>query len=413
MARALLVLGSLAAGLLGAEILLRLGEPLDSGSSLEHRIPHPVLGWVLEPGASYRNVMREATVRVSYSSAGWRDRERERRAGEGVSRVLVLGDSFMEAYSVELEDSFPHLIEERLRAAGRRVEVLNLGVGGYGTLQEALLFETEGRGYGPELVLLGFYVDNDVRNNSLELETLYGQRGLKAESRPYLAPGDPSDWRVSAVDHAGAVERYEAALERRSRLLHRLAERSALVRRIARKLEARADRRLDRERDDGGKAGAAARDMARHGVHACREPEEWTRAWGLTARILSRLVGEVRASGARLVVFSVPSVANVLPEAAREIEEDSPAPERLCLEEAPGFRRLEELCGELGIEHVELLPAFRRAAREEGLALFRSDDRHWSEEGHRLAAEGVAARLLREGAGPGPGAPELDERGER
>lgn len=392
MARVLLALGSLLVAVLAAELVLRLSDPPGSGSSLEHRIPHPVLGWVLEPGASYRNTMREANVEVRYSAEGWRDVDHPSIAGKGVFRVLVLGDSFMEAYSVGLEDSFARRLERGLNETGLQAEVLNLGVGGYGTLQQALLFEERGRAYAPDLVLLGFYVDNDVRNNSRELEILYGLRGLKAESRPYLEPGGARDWSVSSVDYAGALERYEAARERRDGLLHSLAGRSALLGRIVRKLDERADRRLDRE--PGAERGTEEiRDMARHGVHYCREPEPWTRAWETTARVLGHLAGEVRASGARLVVFTVPSLVNVLPERAREVEEASPSPERLCLEEAPGFRRLEELCAGLGLEYVDLLPSFRRAGREEGTALFRSDDRHWNEEGHRLAAALMAARL--------------------
>jgi hypothetical protein len=66
-AKALLLVASLLVSLLLAEVVVRFAVPLDTGSSHDFRVPHPVLGWTPEPGASYRNRMREATVRVSYN----------------------------------------------------------------------------------------------------------------------------------------------------------------------------------------------------------------------------------------------------------------------------------------------------------------------------------------------------------
>ena len=130
--------------------------------------------------------MPEATVSVTYNSGGWHDIEHSVVKPDGVFRILVLGDSFMEAYSVELQDAFHSRIEELARTAGRETEVINLGVASYGTLQEYMVFRDIGRLYEPDLVLLGFFVTNDVMNNSLELET----RSYKWECPP-CQPGKP------------------------------------------------------------------------------------------------------------------------------------------------------------------------------------------------------------------------------
>ncbi|MHC4455101.1 MAG: SGNH/GDSL hydrolase family protein, partial [Planctomycetota bacterium] len=168
-----LVVLSLAISFFLAEILLRHVFPIDTGTSHQHRIPHPVFGWVLEPNASYLNRMPEATVRVTYNSKGWRDVEHSLENRHGAFRILVLGDSFMEAFSsVELNDTFHKRIEQFARDKGIDVEDINLGVGGYGTLQEYLVFREVGVLYKPNLVLLGFYIGNDVRNNSIELESI-------------------------------------------------------------------------------------------------------------------------------------------------------------------------------------------------------------------------------------------------
>lgn len=93
------------------EFGLRWIYPIDTGTSFEYRIPHPYFGWVLMPGASYLNRLVEEPVPVSYNADGWRDFVRAEDKAEGVVRVLVLGDSFMEAYSVRFEDSLPARVE--------------------------------------------------------------------------------------------------------------------------------------------------------------------------------------------------------------------------------------------------------------------------------------------------------------
>jgi lysophospholipase L1-like esterase len=72
--------------------------------------------------------------------------------------------------------------------------------------------------------------------------------------------------------------------------------------------------------------------------------------------------------------------------------------ERLCVEEPPAYRRLRKLLGELNIDYLNLLPAFREARRQSGVELFRGgDDRHWNPQGHALAARELAAALERGG----------------
>ena len=114
-----LVALSLCLSLIIAELALRSIIPLDPRNPAEFRVPHPVLGWILQPGASYRYQMPEATVSVTYNSGGWHDIEHSVVKPDGVFRILVLGDSFMEAYSVELQDAFHSRIEELARTAGR------------------------------------------------------------------------------------------------------------------------------------------------------------------------------------------------------------------------------------------------------------------------------------------------------
>ena len=61
-------------------------------------------------------------------------------------------------------------LEDSLRPIGKRVEVLNFGVSGYGTAQELLMLRHYAWSYEPDAVILAFFRGNDPRNNSAELE---------------------------------------------------------------------------------------------------------------------------------------------------------------------------------------------------------------------------------------------------
>ena len=396
-----------------AEWYFRRTVPIDA--TQEHRVPHPVFGWTLEAGVRYTTHVPEP-IRVIYNSDGWRDHERSERPGP-TPRIAVLGDSFVEAYSVDLEDAFTSRLEALAGESGREVEVLNFGVGGYGTLQEYLVFTEVARRYEPRLVLVGFHIGNDVRNNDLMLESIVNTGRAKVTSRPFLTPGTDGDWTITPVDIDDARRQYDAERAQRERWPRRDARRSVLLR-----LVGRAVRRFQNaisphaavpDRD----AGAVDRgDLARYGVHFCEEPPDIAAAWALTARILERLRDDVRATGAELAVFTVPAREEVSLSAARAAMAQASDAEQICLERAPGYDRLAEVLGELEIFAVDLLPDFRAATRDTGADLFRQE-RHWGPGGHALAAERVwrainEGRLLasREDAQPTPGADETRTR---
>ncbi|MFI5366137.1 MAG: SGNH/GDSL hydrolase family protein, partial [Candidatus Binatia bacterium] len=132
--------------------------------------PDSMLGARLIPG--YRGWWtqedREFLVPVEINHEGLRDAEHPYAKPPGVFRILVLGDSFVEAMHVPLASTFAHQLEQQLNAdsSGVRVETISAGVSGYGTASELLWFEREGKRYQPDLLLLEFYPGNDVKNNS-------------------------------------------------------------------------------------------------------------------------------------------------------------------------------------------------------------------------------------------------------
>ncbi len=332
--------------------------------------------------------MPEGSVQVRYNSAGWRDIEHTVENPDHRPRILILGDSFMEAYSVSLDEAFPRQVATLSQAQGVSIEVINLGVGGYGTLQEYLIFNQIGRAYAPDIVLLAFYVANDVTNNSQTLERLVSHRSMKIDSRPFLDPHISPAWRLTHVDFEGTQRRYVAAKVRQGSVLQQITNQSILM-----QLGNEAAVKIPLFVSTTLSGSSNTRFLGEHGVNFCIEPTNYTEAWETTERILSRLQQETKAIGSTLVVFSVPALHEVDGQYRRKTEAKAPTPHTLCIEKATGYQRLQGILEKHEIRYVDLLPSFR-SLTERGTPLFWESDRHWNAEGHRVAAKHVFSHLL-------------------
>jgi lysophospholipase L1-like esterase len=130
-------------------------------------LPGDPLLFALPPHHDGRMPMAEKpSVRVPYRTNmdGFRGPEWGPRR-PGVARVVVLGDSYTFGWGVRDDEPYPERAEALLRAEGRAVEVLNLGVPGYNTELEFELLRRALPRYEPDVVVLGYAV-NDAEPQS-------------------------------------------------------------------------------------------------------------------------------------------------------------------------------------------------------------------------------------------------------
>jgi hypothetical protein len=145
-----LLFGSLAAALLLAEVAVRL---LTSGASA--------------PG--YAPLHTDRRDRQPINALGYRDVDRAQPKPAGARRVVCLGDSFTWGVGVLWDDAWPQRVERALsRSRGERWEAVNLAEQGMNTVQEASRLESEGFGYGPDVVVVGFVLNDSEDENAAE-----------------------------------------------------------------------------------------------------------------------------------------------------------------------------------------------------------------------------------------------------
>jgi len=108
-----------------------------------------MLGWSLKPLSQGISNRTGYEIEYRINSKGLRDDETSYEKSEGIFRIVLLGNSRTFGLGVPIEKHFSTLLEGYFKD----VDVINMGVGGFGVDQELLYLRSEGFHYEPDLVL--------------------------------------------------------------------------------------------------------------------------------------------------------------------------------------------------------------------------------------------------------------------
>ncbi|MEG4276784.1 SGNH/GDSL hydrolase family protein [Microcoleus sp. MON1_C1] len=377
-----LTLGGLFMGVVIGEIGLRaakiegypkIGALVDSAPTHFHTADQN-LGWKLKPGVSGEWNGEGASL-VQVNSEGLRDREHTKAKPPNTLRVAVVGDSFTEAIHVPVEQTFWSKLERKLgncvAVKGRKnVEVINFGVQGYSTAQELIMLRKKVWDYSPDIVILAFFIGNDVINNSPKLEYdryrpffAYDASGKLVPDMSFrnLAPIDRNERAVSFVD------RMPSLLVNNSRILQ-----------VIKKVD------LDRKKRE------LSEDFTELSTQNFKEPQDaaWQEAWRVTEGLIVTMRNEVVQKNADFLVVTIGDAMQVRPEAQERKKfmiknniQDLFYPDR----------RLEKLGAREGFRVLNLSEQFQRYTEKyqvcaHGFENYVPCGGHWNELGHRLAS---------------------------
>jgi len=122
--------------------------------------------------SGYAPVRTEGPNLGPYNSLLYRDYERSQEKPPGVRRIVLLGDSFTWGWRILFDDTFGQRIERdlRRRRLGKETwEVVNLARPRLDTAQEAEILSKEGLAYCPDVVILGYTLNDSDDQNSPEV----------------------------------------------------------------------------------------------------------------------------------------------------------------------------------------------------------------------------------------------------
>jgi lysophospholipase L1-like esterase len=340
---------------------------------------HPIYGFFHRPGAAGWIETPEYTSYVSFNARGLREREIDPAKPAGMYRVLVLGDSFVEGAQVPAEDTVTRRLESILsaRMPDRPVQVINAGNAGFGTAQELLFLEHEGVAYSPDLVVLVYFIDNDLPDNGYRVAR---DRKLDTSRRPFFVP-DGEGGIVLRPGAAPPEDRFAGA----RRVLRRTVTYN-LIENFLLWHEAR-----EQEQAQIGK---------NRPTYLVDPPDEWDEAWWVTEQLLGRVQQRSLEQGARFVAVAAPSYFQVNDDSWRWLVGGDTRERNHYEVDAPN-RRLAGIAERQGLPLLDLLPSIQ-AAQDAGGALYYPADGHWTSAGHAFAAQQIADYLASTGVTPGP-----------
>ena len=324
---------------------------------------HPTAGYTLKPHVAMdlENPSGDRVV-IDINSLGLRDREiTSKRTRE--FRIVGLGDTFTAAIPVGAGNTYLKQLEKRIESAsssGDAYHVINAGIPGYNLEQEFHLLEELGKTLEPDLLLLGLYVGDDVRDYGREAGLpIPGKRFLRSKSYLYhglrrayhkIRGGGSGDEDPDASKIAG----WKAILERYG--------------------ESPEDEQITRFVQ-----------VARRETPVYRSDGITDADWSATETMLGEIRDRASQLGAekrQVVETEWAKTVGLLDLDATEYDLDRPQ------------KMLIPITSRLGIPTIDLLPVFRSASSPD--SLYWTGDPHWTPAAHALAAEKIYEFLAHE-----------------
>jgi hypothetical protein len=378
-----LILLAVVLAVAAAEVTLRIvaaSEPTGIGTT------DPVLHHAYRPNGKGR----VRGIPYETNSLGLRDREfPERKAGDGF-RILMLGDSFTEGYTLATDATMPKRVERMLaERCGAGYEVVNGGIGTYSPILEYLLLERVAPRLRPDLVVLGFDM-TDVHDDWIRTRIAR----LDAQGMPVAVPTDTRREASLLIPPLGP-SRWLRALEPVNRFAKQFVLYQELRKSDVGEWLLGSVRMYPQRLAELGLEGNVQYDVL--GITREGDFPGLAEAWADSARYIVGMQRWARSHGMGFALVVYPHAHQVSATESQRGRVKFGIGPGLYPSERP-FRFLEDLGAREGFPVVTLLSWFRE--RQADGPLFWPHDIHYNPRGAEVFAAGVFDGLLRRGLVP-------------
>lgn len=342
----------------------------------------PYCGTKLQPHFSGL-FTKEGRGSVTTTGDGRRDREYAYAKAPNTFRIAVLGDSYAEALQVHLEETFWSVLQVELQGcgplAGKKIEVLNFGVSGFGTAQELQMLEHYVWDYKPDLVLVAFLTGNDISDNSATLSA--------NPVRPfYYLVKNQLRLDNSFQQHPTYLAARSPWGKLKTRMMNNFRS-LQLLREMSTRLRNRP-------------TAPSQADPTEIGLDPIYEPPQtkaWSDAWNVTEKILETMHLRSREKGSQFCVVTLSNAIQVDPAPKARVElQQSLGVEHLFY---PDFRVV-DIGKRFGFPVFTLAPKMQVEAEKNrmyfhGFPNTKLGTGHWNQDGHRIAGQIMATEICR------------------
>jgi hypothetical protein len=281
------------------------------------------------------------------NSRGARDKERELHSTD-TTRVVVLGDSFIEGWGVDVSERVSDILEDKTNH-----EFLNFGCATFGLTQELILYKALAAQYDHSTILVGFLPFNDFKDDDITIDNLnfYKPYFLKTDSGFQLTyrgnpPVPASPGTTSTISSGTSLKSVTIRFLKAYTFWYNIYSYIKL--------------RKKQEKEIENKSGKT------HSYYFDFTQEQFVR--------LEYILTQFRASAGkkRIILFSIPLLTDL-----ERIRSEKVKP--------PLVQKLETVCSNLHIEYLDITP-YAPAEKSYRNYFFHCDP-HWNEKGNRFTAD--------------------------
>jgi hypothetical protein len=320
------------------------------------------------------------------NSHSFRGKELE---GKTDIRIMVYGDSNIQARFSKLEDTFPYKLQEYLKVyLSQNIEVLNAGIIGFGPDQILLKFRNEVDIYKPAIVVINIFAENDfgdiIRNRIFELDKheKLVRTGHRAEmdeafTDVYSKAGDLRGYILSSIILTPIAE------------LGKLVLKDLEARKLMDRIQSLTEEEYSVYKKRQPRKFSHFADHYDFDIAINPESESSRVKLKLMEAVVKELKVVALSKGVELVVVIQPSVIDLTENFKFSFKH---------LEKYSGYQRsnltngVETICLANRIHHINLFNTFLKNNPER--LYFRGGDPHWNNLGQRIAARETGSYLL-------------------
>jgi hypothetical protein len=349
------------------------------------------LGWIGAP--NFEGTIEDPSFHqeLTFNSLGMHDTEHPLEKPPDVFRILLLGDSFVQAVQVNESETAHQVLEDYLNEQKQTgqptIEVLSSGVINWGTNQHLVYYREQGHLFQPDLVLLAFYLGNDFSDNLPGNVVTTGGFNCYA---PYFAVcnGNLNPTPLAYAPGIGDLQDNCSPLWRTwVNSIGRLFQYSRLYQQIEPLIMA------TYPRQQFGQSLPSAFSA----LYFLTSEIELEQAWQVTLTTIAQLQQEVEADGTNFAVVLIS------PDIIVRLGALSQAEQEVFIKDNPLFadaqadkpnQRLAKFLDRHSIAYLDLQPPMTEHLSAHQTPLYILGEGHWTVEGNRVAAEIMGRWLI-------------------
>ncbi|MBN1870399.1 MAG: SGNH/GDSL hydrolase family protein [Candidatus Omnitrophica bacterium] len=344
-------------------------------------VPDPYLGVVHAPNNKFLYRKRpgeESSVWHETNSLGLLGEEVQIRKPYGVTRILVLGDSFTEALQVSPYENFCALLERHLNSGNddpsHDYEVIGAGVPGYSPISEYLYLKRELLQLNPDLIIVQLSANDVFEDHKTRAMSVLDKDGLPVMINRYFSKKYKDYPAISfeKTQKRSLFEKLHTAAISHSRYIEYMYTRAEKANEDSAHNKAMSELRQYRDEEQFF--------IIQEESPLFQDATFRNATWKNTRKYLLAIKSLAEEHNARLAFFYIPRMNQL---GILEYGKDAPAEFR-----RPANRYLNDLLSKFAqqqnIGFLDMLPAFE-PNKDKGL--YSKEDGHLTPEGHRLLAE--------------------------